>query len=67
MTKITVSNAKKFAMKFFRSEITPPPFGNFLEIHPFWYRQASLSEWKKSSLRNGVNGIYTFTGGDEGG
>ena len=42
MTKITVSNAKKFAMKFFRSEMTPPSFGNFPEIHPFWRRQASL-------------------------
>ena len=25
MTKIIVSNANKFAMKFFRSEMTPPP------------------------------------------
>ena len=30
-------------MKFFRSEINPPSFGNFLEIHPFWYTRASLS------------------------
>ena len=42
MTKITVSNAKKIAMKFFRSEMTPPPFKKFPEIHPFWRRQASL-------------------------
>ena len=30
-------------MKFFRSEMTPPPFGNFPKIHPFWNRQASRS------------------------
>ena len=30
-------------MKFFGSKMTaPPPFGNFPEIHPFWYIQASL-------------------------
>ena len=29
MTKITVSNAKKIAMKFFGSEMTPPPFRKF--------------------------------------
>ena len=44
MTKIAVSKAKKIAMKFFRSEMTPPPFGNFPEIHPFWRRQASLGD-----------------------
>ena len=43
MTKIAFSKAKKIAMKFFGSEMTPPPpFGNFPEIHPFWYTQASL-------------------------
>ena len=41
MTKIAFSKAKKIAMKFFGSEITPP-FGNFPEIHPFWYARASL-------------------------
>ena len=29
-------------MKFFRSEMTPPPFGNFPEIHSNPGRQASL-------------------------
>ena len=29
ITKITVSNAKKIAMKFFGSEMTPPPFRKF--------------------------------------
>ena len=43
MTKIAFSEAKKIAMKFFGSEMTPPPFGNFPEIHPFSYPQASLS------------------------
>ena len=42
MTKIAFSKAKKIAMKFFGSEMTPPPFGNFPEIHPFWWRQGSL-------------------------
>ena len=31
MTKIAVFKAKKVAMKSFRSEMTPPPFGNFSE------------------------------------
>ena len=44
MTKKAVSNAKKIAMKFFRSEMTPPPFGNFLKIRPFLQRQASLRD-----------------------
>ena len=43
-------------MNFFGSEMTPPPdpapFGNFPEIHPFWYRQASL-------ILTGVMGIAT--------
>ena len=43
MTKIAVSKAKKIAMKFFGSEMTPPPFGNFLKIHPFWQKEASLN------------------------
>ena len=44
MTKITFTKAKKIAMKFFGSEMTPlPPFGNFPKIHPFWCGQASLS------------------------
>ena len=42
ITKITVSNAKKIAMKFFGSEMTPPPFGNFPEIHSNPGTQASL-------------------------
>ena len=31
MTKIAVSKAKKFTMKFFRSEMNPPPLRTFLE------------------------------------
>ena len=45
MTKIAFSKAKKIAMKFFGSEMTPPPFGNFPEIHRFSYAQASLTIW----------------------
>ena len=33
---------KKIAMKFFGSEMTPPPFGNFPEIHSNPGTQASL-------------------------
>ena len=43
ITKITVSNAKKIAMKFFGSEMTPPPpLGLFPKKHPFWKRRSSL-------------------------
>ena len=43
----------KFAMKFFRSEMTtlPPPFGNFPEIHPLSYRQASLNALSSTTNR----------------
>ena len=55
ITKITVSNAKKIAMKFFRSEMTPPPpFGNFPEIHSNPGTQASLSG--KTEINNWILG-----------
>ena len=49
MTKNAFSKAKKIAMKFFGSEMTPPP------PHPFCYTQASLrrEDGKKMNLSVG--------------
>ena len=64
MTKITLSNAKKIAMKFFGSEMTHPPhtFGNFPEIHPFRYARASLRSIMKriSSADVGINAMGPY-------
>ena len=69
MTKITVSNAKKIALKFFRSEMTPPPplrefSGNssvfvetgFPNIHIY-----KTSKWKISSFAMEKSNLIGFT------
>ena len=43
MTKIAFSKATKNCNEIFWIGNDPPPlFGNFPEIHPFWYARASL-------------------------
>ena len=46
MTKVGIElrGQLKIAMKFFGSEMTSRPFGNFPEIHPLWKTQASLTK-----------------------
>ena len=61
ITKITVSNAKKIAMKFFGSEMTPPPpFGNFPEIHSNPGRQASLTTRATRVTTKGSSNCFRY-------
>ena len=41
--KKTLFKSPKFATKIFGLEMTPPPFGTFPKIHPFWWGEASLN------------------------